>query len=385
MAALQRERIPNRVGPTTAESVMSVVDQAEQSLVKSCFREALELSNTILCRDDESTNHQAVQLFTPLDLFQNRNTTGCVSVDWTRNSDDIDRAAAVALQSWFEIDLIAQRHPHRERLQKQGLAHLRPFLDRFMRAPMSIELLVVLVRFCQATDHFSLAVNLSMEVVTQARQQRAQRQLLSYDASISANEMTKSHLKELLLILLLDLLPYCQDAATLLDTPQLVWAWEPKQWVSSYPEPQAIPSLIEWSNRIEEEENSWFVETVLDCREQWKLEEVKRGGNSLPVTNLLPTTNMKVSLMLKVLSREWRVRLWLKMQEYVSQVLLIVREAPSKILEDSKQRNQVAMTLLSFWIAWRYRRRLLSTSSATFQKVIWQPAREIVDAIIVPR
>ena len=246
---------------------------------------------------------------------------------------------------------------------------------------MSIELLIVLVRFCHATGHFSLAVNLSMEVIAQS----CQRQRHSFSSSPTlTNQTTDKHLRELLKVLLLDLLPYCQEAATRLDTRLRASQWEPKRWVAS-PDPQALQTLIKWSDGIkEEEEDSWFVETVLECRHQWKLQEKRQVGNSSSSTDLLvlPTTNLKAFRLLKVLGPEWRLKVWLRMQEYVRQVLLVVREAPSKMLEDPKQRNQVVMTLLSFWIVWRYRRRLLSMSSATLQKFIWQPAREIVDAIV---
>ena len=144
------------------EAVFSVRD-AERSFIERDFRQALHISNQIL-RDDfgkPSTSDPDVcqQLSTRVCFqFDPSHSNRTLRVDLGSKPSPTDQAAAIALQSWYEIT--KQKKP-----LDQGLDHLRPFLDHYQLHPMPLDVMIIFLQFCQAHHHVAEATAITLELL----------------------------------------------------------------------------------------------------------------------------------------------------------------------------------------------------------------------------
>jgi hypothetical protein len=387
----------------------SSLKKAEQWLVQGCFRKSLEQSNALLrtCHEiagrdvDLGDVADVKRLQTSVSLFDNSDANSqkegrYIVLNWRKESDHVDRVAAVALQSWYELVTRQQQNaPNQQekQLRTLGRPHLQPVIERYTTeknpSVMSPELLVVLVQFCHAMDYFTLAVELASEAIHWYRHQ---------SDTISTTGLLNSHFIELFELLFFDFLPRCEDAAKeeekrfIGESP---WRSCGKQWIpSTNPRAEALHILLSsflTSSGILCNENDWLVPIVLKCRNKWQaqlleLEEIicssdeqscsiEVGPPSGHISNLLLSKNDQ--------QKSWRLLAWPKLNDTVRRLLVLLQQVPLT-LQDPSRRNEMALTLLSLWITLRFRRKVAAMSLSAFRSLIWKPATEIVEAL-VPR
>jgi hypothetical protein len=395
------------------DQLSALVDHAERAFVEGSFRRALQLANAAIkgsigetedanlsSNDDHVLLRLDIQggneLFTIDDSNQQQSRDrGCFWLDSKKQKtpNPIDRMAAVALQSWYEISQQARNG------KEDGKHHLEPFVNRYYsstrQTPISANLLIILVRFFQATGHFAVAVQLVSQVLSYHKKH-------SRVATVKCDD--EESLKELSEILWLHLLPYCTDAAKFEvarfhDEEDEAAGHElsSSRWVP-WQEPQ-IEALDHLFNRMDpfrtfDKEPSlpgWLVESLHKCHAVWmsRLEELGLENQQYPSPNQPIRSSSSI---IEHQEEPLRQRMQLRLREWMRRALALAKNVKESCLErevDSSTRNRrqlvATAALVSMWLlARRYhlRRRLLRAAAALLRNAILKPAQEIVEALL---
>jgi hypothetical protein len=191
-----------------ASSSATAVDEAEKAFVQQSFKRALHLSNQFLLeKRGEQANKQKFD--SSDDIIQIhmdcRNDTvlpWCrvdderqgyeLKIDLTANPDSQNRAMAVALQSWFEIS---------RNVEDDGSQYLVPFCRALTGLPVTIDLLLILLRFYMQMGQPGWSIHVATVCLSKCR--CSPRLLRSKKGTASEDA-----LKEVSDILFTDLLPF---------------------------------------------------------------------------------------------------------------------------------------------------------------------------------
>jgi hypothetical protein len=227
------------------------VEEAEKSLLRGQYRRALKDANRCLVfalsqhqkhqqeeasslRDDEADDDDdcfrvEAPLYFPFVFDDDNNTRRqqqplYICIDFLR-SDAVDRAAAVALQSWYEVSQrITMDAPV---VQESHLRLLQPFWKVYgcstshqkdsatlLTTPArscSLELAVVLVQFCRATAHVRESIELALVTLDHVLSSSGD---AHYFYRLLREEQQFPLIHELLSYLLCNLMPYMDDERT---------------------------------------------------------------------------------------------------------------------------------------------------------------------------
>lgn len=282
MTSSAQGRAAPETAPLTTEA--NEVESMENALLEGSFREALTLANRFLlstrCRfllhrhrrssfskkssnrlaSDDYHHHQQQQQQPEPDDDANpdKNTiriqTSRLSLDgmeerdchisvcgWAQNNRDeddaMDRAAAVALQSWYELSKLAvaaaaaapaatqNNNNNKQAIIANGHRHLRPFLDTYTTPngkAMSLDLFVIWVQFCRspALHQMDVATSLTIQVLRKVRRSEqpslqpagaSEKEVEEGQMDIEATSpMSQKACAELVHLLFVDLLPCYQ-------------------------------------------------------------------------------------------------------------------------------------------------------------------------------
>jgi hypothetical protein len=438
------------------------VEEAEKSLLQGQFRQALKdanrclvyaaTTNPVAAAAADGKGHQRTSTTSDDDrdmeedglcvrapfyfpfVFDNdprqphhdrRPHTLCIRID-ARPSDQVDRAAAVVLQSWYELSQrISEDSPV---VQESHLRLLQPFwrayasLDeqdrngpaRSSPRSCSLELVVVLVQFCRATFHVRESVELAMATLHHVLSSEDSHQLLARQWH---------HIQELLVCLFCRLLPYsvndrsvelaltrlsepvpCEAAAAADDAQGRNRRPHADDWIlSDRANARAIRILVRF---LENPPVHWPEEChgpLEVCREQLEAELARHPPDPRddPPSNFASThaLNTTLSVALPAVpvngirdaasgqfeglpTLGWDAngaKLWLCRLSYLAKVAVVEPFAWSN--QRWSNRGVLAVSLWAFWAAWRRRARFYRISRLALRAVL-QPIRDIIEALV---
>jgi len=453
------------------EAADTIVEDAEQALVEGSFRQALQLANACLQghsrstlntatsairRNDETTdagcnatnsseNDTTILLetpiqftFAPADSTETSRQRRRIRIDLRmhHHSPDADaadtdaahpsqlrtdRAAAVALQSWFEISTKQSRQE-----QTRGYRHLVPLLKQYTTAPvqdaalqfsnrhhnsngsshgnsssctiapncssMSLELMLVFVQFCHATGQYHMAVELSTELLAKvsALDYNNTPPLMMALMKEQHYQQQQRHCQELLTFVFTILLPNTDSSQAITNLGQRWtasnWAPPPKQWTTlgatestasatalhRKPNPGVLQSILS----LLDKDTGVFCEipmlkdTASDCQAALErlLQELDSDQDGF-AQHVLEEKNMEVaqdSLLLaqhdaqpqrSMSSLDSLVSWQQAASSWVARMVLWVRIRVRQAMQDPRGRATVAGAILTAFTAWHRQRR----------------------------
>jgi len=212
------------------------VESLEDVFLKGNFRDALKMANNFLRNaandhqyektSDRSNEGSSFRLPTTLGWLKPPKQSCTIHVYWNQESDDTDRAAAVALQSWYELSKLDSKSNTTSAAaaapSSSSLRHLQPFLDTYTTSPtttddrtnhkaMPLELLVMWIQFCRAVAVADPSTTSSLLEAAISPVLRVLRRLRSSSNISSSARITlpsaQEACAELVLLLFTDLLP----------------------------------------------------------------------------------------------------------------------------------------------------------------------------------
>jgi hypothetical protein len=398
----------------------NLIEDSEQAFVEGSFRQALQLANTCLEGESQSETNRhrygetdatikRIALQTPIELSFDANIQRLwITIDLNSPKDTarVDRAAAVALQSWYEISQKAGSQQE----QARGYRFLLPFLneyttnhqtqDRSHCRAFSPELMVIFVQFCHATEHFHVAVELCSELV---------HSLLSFTSNGERPLMDAhqhKYFQEIVMLLLTRLLPFCDDPKAVTDLGKRLvrtdgassteWTLTSTKWSASS-EPsvgsvKGILALLDDDERLSHW-SEWLDRTIAECRTHLEilLQDLEDFDDDDDKTFLEgPHSQDKVMEDSLVVNGQGTLppEDFMSWQDlWVARVVRFVRVRVRESMNDPRGSATVAVTILTIWMAWRHRRRLIAggtirTSASVALRTILRPLLEIVDALM---
>lgn len=379
-------------------TVVTVVDQAEKAFLKRSFKRALYLSNQFLLEEEERLKKKIDCNSQEIISIEIRCTNDDI-FPWDRVGDDMEtyelkidpsktakpdhrnRALAVALQSWFEIS---------RNTQEDGYQYLVPFCRALTGTPVTLELLLILLRFYVGVGQPGWSIHVATACLNQCRWSP---QLFRHDGGSASSEV----LKEISEILLIELLPFHPRAVrssvewlnseyTIENRPELkndiIWKSSPSRirkgtletLISSMNPDMALRNL---------DEVEWFKTSLKASFTKWKTmlidaekEEEENRKNSMVVR---AQKQFNWSSLLS-LSRHIETRC-LRLLRRLKRLLLDFQTAWKNGALDYKLAG--AATAFSFVVlAYRYhRRKWLALLRAAIYEAVVQPVKEVVEAL----
>ena len=205
--------------------------KAERAFLEGRFRNSLQLANqAILDEIPKNTNSREVELSDKLvrvgsvfsfdsgeDTTRQRRT---FIVSIASSIEVIDQIAAIALQSWHEINSSQHEGDNemsKKNITKQGYKHLLPFFNLYSSGkstcrPVPLELMVVFLQFCDAEKMVREAISIGVDLITTLMNCDAQEVVTA--SPKCPPEILNECRRDLLVVLLTRLLPH-------LENPQL--------------------------------------------------------------------------------------------------------------------------------------------------------------------
>jgi hypothetical protein len=397
-----------------------LIEDSEQAFVEGSFRQALQLANACLAGEGQSETDRhrygntdatagRIALQTPIELsfdanFQRRWIT--IDLNSPKDTSRVDRAAAVALQSWYEISQKAGSQQE----QARGYRFLLPFLneytidhkpqDRRHCRSFPPELMVIFVQFCHATQHFHLAVELCSELV---------HSLLSFTSNGERPLLEKHqqrYLQEIVILLLTRLLPFCDDPKAVTDLGKRLvrtdgassteWTSTSTKWSAcSVPSANSVKRIIALLREDERLSHwpEWLHGTIAECRTHLEillqdLEDLDDDDDKAFLEG--PHSQDGViedSLVANGQGTAPPEDLMSWQDSWVARLVRFVRVRVQESMNDPRGRATVAVTILTLWMAYRHRRRLVATgtihtTASVVGRTILRPLLEIVDALM---
>ena len=383
------------------------VEAAEHAFLRGEYRRALKDANRCLVyattprpssvKGMELIEEDCFRVSAPLHfpLVFEDNHPFYIRID-SKSSDLTDRAAAVALQCWYEL---SQKISDSPVVRDSHLTLLQPFWKAYSAddangRSFSVELVMVLIRFFQATNHVHEAYELSLATLDHL--------LSSSEISSCSFLRDQRHLvQELVSHLFLDMMPYSATAIpvsaalrrlsvreTQKDAPSDV-VWQPSKRLNDTAARMVLRFLqnppVHWP-----EESKIMLEAC-----QLRLdEELLRHGNDSPqdhaLENLLegPSTIVAVSglressgaySILPTLGWDGSIEHWLRRVLYLSRVCVVEALALSE--RRWENRGKLTLSIWTFWMAWKQRKGMFRISKKVILFLI-KPLQEIVEALL---
>jgi hypothetical protein len=398
-----------------------LVEDSEQAFVEGSFCQALQLANACLKGEGQSETDQhryyrnkdatagRIALQTPIELSFDMNIQRrwiSIELNSPKDTSRVDRAAAVALQSWFEISQKAGSQQE----QARGYRFLLPFLNEYTidhqtqersrcRA-FSPELIVIFVQFCHATEHFHMAIELCSELV---------HSLLSFTSNgerLPLDKHQEKYFQEIVMLLLTRLVPFCDDPKAVTDLGKRMmrtdgassteWALTSTKWsacsVTSASSVRGVLALLANDERLSRWPE-WLHVTVAECRTHLEillqdLEDFDDDDDKAFLEG--PRSQDGViedSLVVNGAGTAPPEDFMSWQDSWVARVVRFVRVRVRESMNDHRGRATAAVTILTLWMAWRHRRRFVAngtihtTASVAIQTIL-RPLLEIVDALM---
>lgn len=450
-------------------AIRNLIESAEENFLEGFWNEALQAANTVLrvstALEYDSTNrvvdepnhpppfHVRIEFppnQTSLSLFlylfpirhQDPDSTGnFILVKLQSKGDEpatlYDRAGAIVLQCCFELSRkLRGGSPIRKELCVTSAAAgvttttttdslLQPFVDRYVSTTssdgpstaMSLELFLVLIRFCQATNNFIMAVQLVSQMILFSTSEHCDEYM---------SNQSKLLLVELAEILWLDLLPFCCEATR----DVVLWfrhdcntrshsissracTWRKRD----RPQKEALEFLIQHGNPIHwfaeatsaRSSPSWLLQAYQKCDTEWNALLVTAEWNersSVPLNESVTKWRGNSGKLLNLFgidgpNHHHQLLAWMKSN--LANTMTVVKRAfdyLQKHMRDSVQEGEygnsgvMIMTLtgvigiFTLWVAARryhLRRKLLHFLTITvWRNMVWKPTMEVVDALLLP-
>jgi hypothetical protein len=394
----------------------TLIKDSEQAFVEGSFRQALQLANACLEGEGQSEtdrygNTEAtagrIALQTPIELSFEANVQQrwiTINLNSLKDTTRVDRAAAVALQSWYEI---SQKAGSQEE-QARGYRFLLPFLNNYTANHQTQgrnhcrsfppELMVIFVQFCHATKQFDLSVELCSELV---------HSLLSFTGN-SERQLLDIHqqkyFQEIVILLLTRLLPLCDDPKAVMNlgkrlvtdgASSIKWTSTSTKWsarsVPNAGSAKGVLTILKDDERLSRWPD-WLHGTIADCRTDLEillqdLEDFDDDDNKAFLEG--PHSQDRVvegSLMVSGQGAAPPENFMSWQDSWVSRFVRFVRVRVRESMNDHRGRATTAVTILTLWMAWRHRRRLIATgtshTTASVVRTILRPLLEIVDALM---
>jgi hypothetical protein len=378
------------------------IDYAERAFLQGSFREALHVSNKILDEESIDTVQSGLQRehmvklrtslhfrFFPNESFVVRVRTEPLEENFVR----LERAAAVALQSWSEMNGMVPTEDLRER----GYRYLLPCLRYVHAHSISADLAVLLMQFCRETEHLKVALGLCLELLSSSK-----------GGKLEGKEVFLQD--EVVEVLCCRLLPFSRDAdvtAAILESlsraPKnasrtLTLSGVAK--IDSFPEGRLVDS---WkvSGRLNREATARILsflqiyttetsplgtkETVLRCISLLETIQTQSKEENVAPWDSQSESSMGMSsgtLMSQTheSGSAWLWRFSVQLRVLLRRYLLAFKEERKDNSDAWKRRSQVAISVLSVWIIWKQRKRVAGASKTVLWSSI-QPFFEIWQAL----
>jgi hypothetical protein len=386
-----------------------LIEDSEQAFVEGSFRQALQLANACLEGEGQSeTNHRfgntdatagRIALQTPIELsfdgnFQRRWIT--IDLYSLKDTSRVDRAAAVALQSWYEISQKAGSQQE----QARGYRFLLPFLNEYTTNHQTRgrsncrsfppELMVIFVQFCHATQHFHVAVELCSELV---------HSLLSFTSNGERpllDTHQQKYFQEIVILLLTRLLPLCNDPKAVTDlgkrwvtdgASSTEWTLTSTKWsVGSVPSAGSVKSILALLNDDERLSRwpEWLHGTIAECRTNLEillqdLDDFDDDDDKAFLQGPHSQDGVMEGSLVVNGQRTAPPEDFMSWQDsWVARLVRFVRVRIQESMNDHRGRATAAVTILTLWMAWRHRRRLVATGTIHTTR----PLLEIVNALM---
>jgi len=492
--AAQQTALLDSASSSPAE-VVNEVESMENALLEGSFREALTLANRFLlsnrCRfllhrhrrssfskksnncfahgdghdhpqEDEDANTDnnttIVRVQTSRLALDGMEERDChISVcGWSQNDnnedDAMDPAAAVALQSWYELAKLAEaaatksnnnnNNTNKQANLMKGHHHLRPFLDTYTTPngkAMSLELFVVWVQLCRtpALQQVDVATSLTIQVLRMVRRSSEQQSMTAVvgaqeERQMDIDAMSQKACAELVLLLFVDLLPSyhqmkseqveqlleCLTSESLSVDEILSSVVGPRRTTSTRNEMDidddtilsckgVIQQCLCFCNTDDGNWPVWLQDSLCECRvklqamlremyhrqqmlEQKRHDDCDRRSTTdlsdkqVPndsaqqhstSTRLVLSQDQKLSL---TNVRSWKVAL----VKLLRSLQLRLKASTGSLLQPhQKQRIQMALLTLCLMYGWRrHRHRIAAAGRDAATSVLWNPAKEILEA-----
>jgi hypothetical protein len=321
-----------------------------------------------------------------------------------------DRFGAVALQSWYELSsqrmtAAAAAAEDADDDADMGYRFLQPFVELYTEAPMSLELFVIWVQFCRCRhvgDHTDAAIEWTGEVLHHIRR---------CENRVDPNMIDQDSVRELVLLLLTDLLPSHSNAEATEDLLRRLTVDDFSAVVDSTKRPvhrnlpssdrkNVIQQCLCFCNTDEGNWPAWLQDTLEQARisHQQMLQEIYRKKESAenlmtePIT--VPLSKTQGTLLARRKSLSWielkrNLLPWLQLQLSRSKSILIrdQKGAGQNTMIDRYNKQHVQAMLFVFCVVfygWRYHHRHRQRLSHAVQKALaftlWKPLREILEA-----
>lgn len=376
---VRRQRSPSSTASSPIDQHLEIaVDEAEKWFVSGDFRQALKQANRCLTfaasapispiySDDDRVETSLSFPFIDQAMF--------LRIDLQAAADLTDRAAAIALQSWYEL---FQQASGSERAR--GYPYLEPFYQAYSNSPhraCSLELALVVAQFCSVTKHAPAAVELACVTLYH---------LFAADEVVLREQHETAHE---LLLLLFATLPYAGKAEAV--SQSLSRFFEPT-WPSSHfhydfndldtPHKSSVRAAIRF---IDNPPIHWPEKMSLhECRKELEAiaEEALDGSfDEQDLAAVVPMSSSRLSS-LPTLGWDGSGEQWLRRFLYLARVSIV---EPLVWSEDRwENRGKAAVALWTCWMAWR-RRRGVYRGSKYAVYLLLKPVREIVEALVPKR
>lgn len=405
--------ISNMSDSSSAGSSFVDVKCVEKAYLEGSFSEALTIANRCLKQQSQSyDNVQALPLLTPLPLkFDVCHKTRYISFHWGEESDSACRAAAIALQSWYELS------KQDDSQQQKGHRFLQPFLDTYTstapgdvlgRRVMSMELLTLWILFLSASP----IVNQTEEAMELA--QEVLRHIRSAKKSAISSPISQKSCHELVILLFTELLPsYASSLATQDLLGRLVGpssASKPSQESKGPSGPElerkdVVQQCLCFCNTDDGNWPHWLQDAFQECRVvlQAELRLMYHHGKKRSTTigsldrKQLQSEPSSPRLMMaqQQLSlreiRSWKdatatLSLLFKDQIHRFRMLRIRYSSSDESSMGRMQKIQIVALVLCLTYCWRrHRQRISRIGQKALTAAVWKPALEILEAFGVVR
>lgn len=332
---------------------------------------------------DDSSDNYSFRLKLPLNFpYRRSKALMCIRVDLTKapgGTDWTERAAAVALQSWYELSKKADT----EKEKLQGYQFLEPFLKAYSTKEThssccSLELTLVFIDFCYATGHVHESLELAFATIYQI--------FCCTESSLIINEQ-RDIVREFLMFLFRSL-AYSADSRHVQDglhrfyEPE--WSAVSHQWtILTQINPNSTREVIRFLNDTPIHWPDDCKSALEECRVDLEqlLEEAHVEDDSFDLTRAIVPMIGRREMGYSLPTLGWDG----SYEHYFRRIMHLVRVCVMEplVLSENKWQNRgnAAVIVWSLWIAWR-RRRLVSKGYTKALSYLLKPIKEILEAVL---
>jgi hypothetical protein len=433
MVAIQtQQQFKSQTPPlAAAAAIVALEDAAANALVRGSYLDALVFARECLqqqhAKDDtlfglDTSNVGVVvlqtrllhQLFAspPDDDSQPTSPQYKLVLDTTKNEpDSVDRAAAILLQSWYELSASPFNSATTNQQHNSaagGRVYLETFFETYSQKPCSPELAVLLTQFLCATNQVSDAMELASEILYHIMIQQQQQQ--QNERSLPTNKSQLPVVRDLFVLLLTNLFPY--QRATNVRRGLLRFShshWTSMQWndrkntttmAVAVMNKDSVRACLEWlthsaAAQLWSDKES-FQDVVAECKRLLDNMLVVVDGESKEHANtiscspnhetrrLVPKEQNVFKLYKQsttLLLHRWNQE---SIRHYIQRLVQYVRVVMAKSLQlADENRATSAFIAWMLWASWKRRRRMQLPNAA--MQLLFKPLQEVLAAIVPTR